>query len=271
MVKGFIYNGKSTKNIIPSSELILGTFNNSDSVTGHQRDNIIGDTTISRPIANEYGTQYQSLEIEYGIIKKDKTPFTDAEQRTIETWLTSPKFSQKLYFYDCDNKKNEEFYCGKFTKTDWYPCAGGFAGAMFTFTNNSAYPMFSFSKDYTISTTSNFTINCETDELEEYIYPKITITSSTSATFEIINKSDNSNSMKISAQKNLPMVFDCKNCIPKDGTTSGIFTYQDLGWTDVSNIYWLRFLPGTNNLTVNGTGKLKLEFDYPYKKVGGWL
>ena len=83
MVKGFIYNGKSTKNIIPSSELTLGTFNNSDSVTGHQRDNIIGDTTISRPIANEYGTQYQSLEIEYGIIKKDKTPFTDAEQRTI--------------------------------------------------------------------------------------------------------------------------------------------------------------------------------------------
>lgn len=59
MVKGFIYNGKSTKNIIPSSELTLGTFNNSDSVTGHQRDNIIGDTTISRPIANEYGTQYQ--------------------------------------------------------------------------------------------------------------------------------------------------------------------------------------------------------------------
>lgn len=47
MVKGFIYNGKSTKNIIPSSELILATFNNSDSVTGYQRDNVIGDTTIS--------------------------------------------------------------------------------------------------------------------------------------------------------------------------------------------------------------------------------
>ena len=47
MVKGFIYNGKSTKNIFPSSELILGTFNSNDSVTGHQRDNIIEETTIS--------------------------------------------------------------------------------------------------------------------------------------------------------------------------------------------------------------------------------
>lgn len=47
MVKGFIYNGKSTKNIIPSSELMLATFNSNDSVTGHQRDNIIEETTIS--------------------------------------------------------------------------------------------------------------------------------------------------------------------------------------------------------------------------------
>ena len=47
MATGFIYNGKSTKNIIPSSELLLATFDGNDSITGHQRDNIIGETTIS--------------------------------------------------------------------------------------------------------------------------------------------------------------------------------------------------------------------------------
>lgn len=47
MVTGFIYNGKSTKNIIPSSELILATFDGNDSITGHQRDNVIGENTIS--------------------------------------------------------------------------------------------------------------------------------------------------------------------------------------------------------------------------------
>ena len=47
MATGFIYNGKSTQDIIPSSELLLATFDGNDSVTGHQRDNIIGETTSS--------------------------------------------------------------------------------------------------------------------------------------------------------------------------------------------------------------------------------
>lgn len=271
MATGFIYNGKSTQDIIPSSELLLATFDGNDSVTGHQRDNIIGETTISHPIANEYGTQYQSLEIEYGLIKKDRTPFTDEEQRIIEAWLTSPKFSQKLKFIDCNGIKSQFTYCGKFTKTDWYPCPGGWSGLMFTFANNSAYPTKIFSNEYEVSDGTTFTVKCESDELEEYIYPNITIVSSDTAAFELINNTDNGNSMKISAKKKLPMYFDCKNCIPKDGTTSGIFTYKDLGWSDIGNIYWLRLLPGDNDLKVNGNGKVKIEFEYPCKKVGDWL
>lgn len=271
MITGFVYNGKSTKNIIPSSELILATFDGNDSITGHQRDNVIGENTISRPIANEYGTQYQALEFEYGLIKKDRTPFTDEEQRVIETWLTSPKISQKLQFFDCDNAASKVFYCGKFTKTDWYPCCGGWAGMMFTFTNNAAYPMRFYSNEYNISDTTTLLLKCESDELEEYVYPIITITSSSTSIFEIINKTDNGNSMKLSAKKNLPMQFDCKNCIPKDETTCQIFTYKDLGWFDVGDIYWLRLLPGNNELVIKGNGKLKIEFEYPCKKVGDWL
>lgn len=45
MTTGFIYNGKSTQDIIPSSELLLATFDGNDSITGHQRDNIIEETT----------------------------------------------------------------------------------------------------------------------------------------------------------------------------------------------------------------------------------
>lgn len=271
MATGFVYNGKSTKNIIPSSELILATFDGNDSITGHQRDNVIGENTISRPIANEYGTQYQALEFEYGLIKKDRTPFTDEEQRVIETWLTSPKISQKLQFFNCDNMASKVFYCGKFTKTDWYPCCGGWAGMMFTFTNNAAYPMKFYSNEYNISDITTLLLKCESDELEEYVYPIITITSSSTSTFEIINKTDNGNSMKLSAKKNLPIQFDCKNCIPKDETTCQIFTYKDLGWFDVGDIYWLRLLPGNNELVIKGNGTLKIEFEYPCKKVGDWL
>lgn len=37
---GFIYNGKSTKDIILSTELILATFQSVDSVDGMTRDDV---------------------------------------------------------------------------------------------------------------------------------------------------------------------------------------------------------------------------------------
>lgn len=272
-MSGFIYNGKSTKDILSDSELILCTFEGINSVTGHQRDDVTGEITISRPSANEYGTQYQPLEIEYGLIKKNHKCFTDEEQRTIERWLTSPKISQKLEMIDCVGNTIDGFYCGKFISTTWYPIGGGWAGLMFKFKNNTAYPMKHFKNTFDITNTGKIVINCETDETEEYTYPTVTIVQSSlqNATITITNTSDNSNEMTISVRRNLPTILDCKNCIPKDETTSGIISYEDLGWEDVGNIYWLRLLPGENNLSVKGDSKITIEFDYPYKRVGGWL
>ena len=125
---GFIYNGKSTKDILSSSELILCTFDGIDSVSGHQREDITGEMTISRPIANEYGTQYEPLEIEYGLIKKDHAAITTEEQRIIERWLTSPKISQDLTVIDCQGNPIDGIYHGKFISTEWYPVGGGWAG-----------------------------------------------------------------------------------------------------------------------------------------------
>lgn len=270
---GFIYNGKSTKDILSSSELILCTFDGIDSVSGHQREDITGETTISRPIANEYGTQYEPLEIEYGLIKKDHTVITSEEQRTIEKWLTSPKISQELTVIDCQGNPIDGIYHGKFISTEWYPVGGGWAGFMFNFKNNTAYPTKHFEQTYSINSSGTITIDCETDELEEYVYPTITVvqSSSSTATVSITNVTDNSNKMTIQTRRNLPMIFDCLHCIPKDGTTSGIITYQDLGWDDVGNIYWPRLLPGRNTLRVEGNVQITIEFDYPYKRVGGWL
>lgn len=270
---GFIYNGKSTKDILSDSELILCTFEGIDSVTGHQRDEISGETTISRPIANEYGTQYQPLEIEYGLIKKNHKCFTDEEQRIVERWLTSPKISQKMEILDCKESVVDGFYCGKFISTTWYPTGGGWAGLMFKFKNNTAYPMKHFEKVYNITGSGSVAVECNTDEIEEYVYPIITIRQSESqtSTVTITNTTDGSKKMSVLTRRNLPMIFDCQNCIPKDGTTSGIITYKDLGWEDVGNIYWLRLSPGINNLLVNGTSEITISYDYPFKKVGGWL
>lgn len=270
---GFIYNGKSTKDILSDSELILCTFEGVNSVTGHQRDDITGEATISRPIANEYGTQYQPLEIEYGLIKKNHKSFTDEEQRVVERWLTSPKISQKLETTDCKGSVTDGFYCGKFISTTWYPTGGGWAGLMFKFKNNTAYPMKHFEKVYNITGSGSITLECDTDEIEEYIYPIVTIKQSESqtSTVTITNTTDGSKKMSVLTRRNLPMIFDCQNCIPKDGTTSGIISYKDLGWEDVGNIYWLRLSVGTNRLLVSGTSEVTISYDYPFKKVGGWL
>lgn len=269
---GFIYNGKSTRDILNSTELMLCTFDGIDSVTGHQRDSVNGEITISRPIANEYGTQYQPLEVEYCLIKRDFSIFSREEQRIVERWLSSPKISQRLSLIDCKGNLLDGDYCGLFTSTNWYPCGDGFSGVQFTFKNNSSYPTKHFEQTYDIETSETITIDCDTDELEEYVYPVITIVQPLQdATISITNMTDNSNTMSILARRNLPMILDCKNCIPKDGTTSGIITYPDLGWEDVGNIYWLRLLPGKNTLNITGTSKITIAFDYPYKRVGEWL
>lgn len=269
---GFIYNGQSSDNILESSPLLMASFDTEDAVIGHERDNVIGEPTISRPIANEYGTQYQALEINYGLIKRDLTPFTNEEQRIVERWLTSPKLSQKLQFIDCKSKELQGVYCGKFLSTEWYPADGGWAGVQFLFQNNSMYPTMHSSYSYEVRRSATITVNCPSDELEEYIYPILKVVEPIeTAEISIKNTTDNNRTMTINARHELPMVFDCQNCIPTDGTTSQIFTYDDLGWENVSDIYWLRLLPGENQLEVTGDADITIEFDYPYKKVGVWV
>ena len=66
-MSGFIYNGKSTKNIL-SDEIMLATFDDGEIKIESKRESATGDITISRPIPNEYGTTYDKLVINYGLV-----------------------------------------------------------------------------------------------------------------------------------------------------------------------------------------------------------
>lgn len=65
--------------------------------------------------------------------------------------------------------------------------------------------------------------------------------------------------------------MDCKYCILTNGVTNGTFSFDDIGWTDVGNIYWPRLLPGWNTFTFNQPCSVEFTFDIVRKKVGGWL
>lgn len=287
--KSFTYDGQSTETIIDSANLILVTFDGVSSVAGLSRDIQKGGTTITRPVANEYGTVANNATIEYCLIKDNYEPFTEQEQRVVERWLTAPKFSTDMVVYDT-NDEEVCIYCGLFTNTSWIPHSGGYAGVEFTFECNSAYPYKQYTKEYSISSPQTITVTCESDELNEYIYPVLTVEEKQETAFiDIKNVTDDGNTMSIRAYDRLKMTFDCQHCIPTDETRSGIISYADLGWDDVGNIYWLRLLPGDNQIqitiyqkqtdndgnvtktNINSTADIGISYRCPYKLVGGWL
>lgn len=282
--KSFTYDGFSTETIL-SKPLILATFDSVSSVLGLSREIQKGGTTITRPIANEYGTTSNNYSFEYCLLKSDFEPFTDEEQIKVERWLTSPKYSTDLVVYDAED--NEVcIYCGLFTNTSWIPHSKGYVAVNFTFECNSAYPFKQYTKTYSITSPITIILNCESDELNEYVYPILTIEEKRETAFiDIKNKTDNNNTMSIRAYDRLAMTFDCQHCIPTDERNVGIISYADLGWDDVGNIYWLRLLPGDNELeisiyTKDGNGQrtdiesvadISISYRCPYKLVGGWL
>lgn len=283
-MKGFIYDGKSTEDII-GIPLILCTTNNADEILGVNRESKTGNQTLTRHTPNEYGTLSSLLSFEYSLIKQGGKRFADEEQIKVEQWLTSPKFSKDLYLIDCDLSQSEYFYTGKFIETNWIIGDGGFAGVSFKFQCNSAYPKKTYSHSYTLSGNTTINIDCKSNEVYEYIYPTIKFSRDvipdegiqSNPTFILKSITDNDQEMKAVIQSGSTIVIDCQHCIPwnylisDNDNVQKLYTYKDLGWQDVGNIYWPRLLHGINKWEVSGQGQLIVLYASPYKKVGGWL
>lgn len=269
-MKGFIYMNKSTKNILPQTELMLCTLESVTSVTGVKRQSVSGEKTISNPTPNEYGTQSENTQFIYTLVKSNGLPITDDEQHIIEKWLTSSQYSQKLQLFEDRETNIICTYNGIFLETDWIPMCNGWVGVTFTFQSTTPYPYKHFSKQYTVRQSGTLEINCDTDS-NEYIYPVLKIVEPVErASIKIQSITDNNNAITVNALKDLPITIDCQNCIVKDFTTDGLISFSDLGWSDIGNIYWLRLLPGRNQIKVTGNADITIDFDYVYKKVGGW-
>ena len=252
-----------------------------ESVIGVQRETIFGETTITRPIAHEYGTTAEKLQFEYFLtldpcVEKDTVPYiTQDEQIEIEKWLTSSKYSSDLYIID-DNYDVQTNYYGKFISTTWYPWLDGYSCVQFTFQNATPYPK--EHREMTISNSNEndwtFTIDCDTDELEEYVYPIITITNlEGTRSISITNTSDLSsvNSTSITVDPEFPVIMDCRYCLFTNSVTGETLSFDDVGWSDIGAIYWPRLLPGENVISVSHPAEIKVTFDVVRKKVGGWL
>lgn len=276
-MSGFYYNGHSTATILPEEELMLvSTTGAVNTVTGVTRESIEGEPTISRPIVNEYGTNAEHLEFAYSLMKASGTDYTHEEQRIVETWLTSPKYSSDLTLYDCDGNEFMHYY-GKFISTEWVVSNDNFIAVNFTFLVNGTHGYQHHVETYGADPENptadwSFDINCHSDELEEWVYPKVTISRinlDNNVSFTLINTADNNRQMKITTNRKDTFYIDCQNNILSE--ESGVVDFEDLGWSDVGDIYWLRLKPGINHIDMTGAINIKLEYDSPVKYVGGWL
>ena len=156
---------------------------------------------------------------------------------------------------------------------------------MFTFNCATAYPYKKYYHTYDIAGDTNVKINCQSDATNSYVYPTVRFTNNTDTSsglvkdfnFTLKSKTDNNNELKAIVQPGITIAFDCQNCIPwkylveDDNGSRSECLYSDLGWNDVGNIYWARLSYGNNDWTVSGNGKLTVQYNASYKRVGGWL
>lgn len=139
---GFIYNGHSTEDYLPSN-VTVAFYDGSPDGYGMDRSMEAGTPTLFRPIPNEYGTLDDPQEIEFALLRCDGGIFTYDEQIKIETWLTAPRLSTPLYFVRNGNKSitgPTPYYYGVFTKTEWIPGGKGFIAVKLTFKPTTVYP-----------------------------------------------------------------------------------------------------------------------------------
>ena len=275
----FKYNGKYL------SDFGFKVAKTIDNTFGLNREIVVGNINTIRNKPNHYGVKYtNTLPLKYLIMKdpcinnsQGKLTIKENELREIQRWLTSPK-TPKCFTLNKDDNNVREYY-GVFTEVEPYEY-GDLYGITVTFTCNAPYGF-----DRNITTTScetniDITVNNPTDELCEYIYPIIKITPNQCTTFSIKNKSDNNNIMTFNFDEVYNEIeIDCNNQrIIADGM---LLNLDEVGWsvyeiTDYNNVnsgifnlYWLRFVPNVNELTISGNGDFVIEYKTPVK-VGGY-
>ena len=272
-MRGFEYNGYSTNTIL-EDRLVLASFSDTSESIGHERSSIAGETTITRQIQNEYGTTYSNPTYEYTLIKENGDPFEEWEQVRVERWLSSPKYSGRLRLLDCHEGIINTIYFGKFIKTSWLSTAGGYAGVTVTFEAATPYPFREevVKFEHSSGEAGIVKVPCNSDELEEYIYPTLTIYAPNgTSTVTVKNDTDDGHSFTLKAPDKTLITIDCEHCI-LSGDNGTDIDFSDVGWDNIGNIYWLRLIPGVfNELEITGDAEFTLTFREVDKRAGDWL
>lgn len=271
---GFTYDGKSLSEFSPN--IIIGYMDKSDESFGLDREIVSGSTTMNRNIFHAYNTKYtDKLTFSITLLHADESRFSMEQISELTRWLTSPKSFRKLQFYDCEYHESELIYFSIVTNVTPQK-ALGIAGLTLEFTCNSSYG-YQQKTSGILDTTNTLevtnhtiakTLVCDSDELEEYVYPTIAINADQLwSNIKIINHSDKDYVVDLYDLQGIYNINCQHQVVTKDG--SHIMLCDLFKINELKKLYWLRLLPGENELEIIGRCLVEITWLEP-KKVGAF-
>ena len=250
--------------------LYVASFDNSGESEGEFN---ITPTTIEEYIGNQSVPKYLGQKYENKLrpkvtlvknpcIYSDNMNFSEKEIRAILRVLTGFK-GYKWMKVITDNLDEDLWYRVKVTKVNNKKVGGNIVGLIFELECDSA---FAWSKEniVTINTKPNkpFYIYNNTDDLNDYIYPVVSIKSISGGTINITNITDNNWTTELSnVSINEKITLDCSNEIISSDNIAHELLLNDM------NLHWFRFVPDKNEYICNSDTVITFKYRVP-RKVG---
>lgn len=268
--KYFEYNGRSSEEF----GVILASFGDKQDLnSGLSRSIIKGNTTRFRKRGNHIGTEYNdALEFSMTIIKNkcytNDLSFSRREIREINAWLTSPTYP--ILFHMFDDKSNDEDidYFGLFSDVE-YEAAGDLIGLTLTFTCDSPFGYSPLVKRTLSKSEQIQTINIESDELEDYVYPYLEIEALDDTDVLIKNHTTGQEVEYMGIKKGKVLCVDNEKLIVNYKDDPQLLALHILGIRDIGEVSWIRFVSGLNKIEYIGDAKIKMSYRQ-IRKVGAY-
>ncbi len=274
----FVFNGENSDDYNLTIAWIgspdIDTSENGLNLSLEKTRNKLNNTT------NTYGIQSENIVINFSITKKDFKEIARLESIQINEWLTSSPTPKYLAFNDGDSYPLH--YYAVCTQIEDVIVGGKLVGKKLRFETNSP---FAFSKKvekkFDVINSHIIRINNTSNAINNIIYPKIII-SATSSTVVIENVTDkksvtiNTNDIPSESDGVKYIKLNSYNMSATDENNRLIPIYK-LGWNNtyksfisaindyMTNVYWLRFIKGMNEIKITGNCKITIEYEFPRK------
>lgn len=271
----FYYDGKHSNDFgITVTEVSEPNF-------GMERETIIGEKTKYKHKSHLLGVKYvENLYFVLSVVKdfclypdQSDSYFTSMEMSKINAWLTSPQTYRLFHFEDND------YFVGDYA--EYFAIIRNITSV----DNDDGYVTeleievecdspYAWSREFKKSATATsllpatITVQNNTDEREEYVYPYIEVYGNSSCSVTITNLDDGDRSFTFNISSGQTIIVDSLNrkFMDKSGK---LLKYSDYGIKDVDKILLPRLVHGSNRIKVTGDVSVTMKYRVP-RKVGAF-